>query len=488
MGFLATLLLSVIFGILGVVRPRLAVYLILALFVFFDEFGPGFTTYRGSFMFNAFFVGFYGLRLVEVLTVSAYIPMLIMARHRVEASLPFRPERAMSLLFFLWIAVLLAVEFGISGKVSHSDWRLIVTGAMQFHMFVLMFRDEAAVERLVRLFLILLALKAAYGLGMYAAGYGTMTFRGRLPFFWDSRQVEAFGLGVVILTGYLLNYASFTVKHRILPFGLALLMWLILMIAVGGSIRRSIWVSTFFGMFGVMLLSRRTTVIHYFVVLLAGAFTIAGLLLAPGLDDFRSHMGKYVQSLNLFDDQQLSGNEENAVHVYNVEQYYKMVTEKTDILALGLHGPSGTRAEGGLREEYTEGSNRLGLAHNGVLRSVLFFGIIGALLYVGFFVVAIARTWRIYWYASEDHVLKHIGIACGVYLFMVFAPSLLFVPPFFTTSKGLFYIFLAAFVVGSVAHHLVPRDRSTYGSSRAEAWLNSQAKIKPSTLLPPGSP
>ncbi len=56
----------------------------------------------------------------------------------------------MSLLFFLWIAVLLAVEFGISGKVSHSDWRLIVTGAMQFHMFVLMFRDEAAVERLVR--------------------------------------------------------------------------------------------------------------------------------------------------------------------------------------------------------------------------------------------------------------------------------------------------------------------------------------------------
>lgn len=461
MGFLATLLLSVIFAILGIVRPRLAVYLILTLFVFFDEMGPGFTTYRGSFMFNAFFVGFYGLRLVEVLTLSAYVSMSIMARNRGQASLPFRAERAISAMFFLWVGVLLAVEYGISGKVTHSDWRLIVTGAMQFHMFVLMFRDEAAVGRLVRFFLILLTLKALYGLGMYAAGYGVHTPRGRLPFFWDSRQVEAFGLGVVILTGYLLNYGSINIKYRFLPSFVALFMWLVLVVAVGGSIRRTVWVSTFVGMLGVLVLSRRTTVLHYFTIVFAGAIVAAGLLLAPGLDDFRDHMGKYVKSLNLLNAEEIYANAENAVHVYNVEQYYKMVTEKTDILALGIHGPTGTRSEGGLREEYTEGFNKLGLAHNGILRSILFFGVSGALLYVGFFSVAIVRTWRIYRQADEEHVLKHIGIACGVYMFLDFVPTLLFVPPFYTTSKGLFYIFLAAFIVGSTSFHLVTSKKKS---------------------------
>ncbi len=319
---------------------------------------------------------------------------------------------------------------------------------------------------------------------MYAAGFGTMTFRGRLPFFWDSRQVEAFGLGVVILTGYLLNYVSFTVKHRMLPFALALLMWVILLIAVGGSIRRSIWVSTFFGMFGVMLLSRRTTVIHYFVVLFVGAITIAGLLLAPGLDNFRDHMGKYVQSLNLFDDQQLSGNDENAVHVYNVEQYYKMVTEKTDILALGLHGPSGTRSRRWPERGIHGGIQSTWLGAQRCPSFCPFLWNHRRVLYIGFFAVAIARTWRIYWHANEDHVLKHIGIACGVYLFMVFAPSLLFVPPFYTSSKGLFYIFLAAFIVGSVAHHLLPRGRSMYGASRHEAWPKAQARLQPGACSP----
>lgn len=456
MGFLATLLLSVVFGILGVVRPRLAVYFILALFVFFDENGPGFTTYRGSFVFNAFFVGFYGLRLVEVLTVSAYIPMLVMARDRALASQPFRAERAISFLFFAWIAILVAVEFGISGKATYSDWRLIVTGAMQFHMIVLTFRDEDAVKQLVRFFLIALTLKAIYGLGMYAAGYGTLTPRGRLPFFWDSLQVQAFGLGVVILTTYMLNHASLSEKHRILPFTLALFMWLILLAAVVGSIRRTIWVSTFVGMFGVLLLSKRTTVLHYFVIIFAGAVVVAGTLLAPGLEDFRNHMGRYVESMNLFDDSQRYGNIENDVHLNNVESYYKMVTEQTDILALGLHGPSGSQQYKYLMSLYSEGGYQLGMAHNGILRSILFFGIFGAVLYVTFYAVGIVRTWQTYRYAPEESVLKHVALACGVFLIMDFLPSLFFVPPFYTSSKGLFYTFFQMFIVGIVAYRLLP--------------------------------
>jgi hypothetical protein len=82
LGFLITLLLSVVFGALGVLRPKAAAFLLLALFVLFDELGAGFTTYTGSFVFNAEFVGFAGFRLVEIITVSAYIPILMNGRWR----------------------------------------------------------------------------------------------------------------------------------------------------------------------------------------------------------------------------------------------------------------------------------------------------------------------------------------------------------------------------------------------------------------------
>lgn len=464
MGFLATLLLSVVFGILGVIRPRIATYMIIGMFVFFDELGPGFTTFRGAFPFNAYFVGFFGIRLIEVVTISAYLPMLVMAVNRRAASMPFGVERMIGFLFAFWIAVLMAVEFGIAGKPTYSDWRLIVSGAMQFHMLVLMFREEGDVEKLMRVFLIMLALKASYGLAMWAGGMGTMTPRGKLPFFWDSKQVEAFGLGVVILTAYLLNYASVDARHRLIPFGWALLMWLILLAAVGGSIRRTIWVVTFLGMFGAMIMSRRTTVMHYFVILLVGSITITGVLLAPGLEKFRDHMGKYVESMNLFDDSQRVGNIENDVHLNNVEQYFKMITEKTDILALGVHGPSGVHYYEILIGAYSEGGYRLGMAHNGLLRSVLFFGIFGMLFYIAFFWASLARTLRVYWRAPEDHGMKHVALACGVYLFLDFASTVLFVPPFYTSSKGLFYTFFEVFVLGVVAHALA---RSPASATRA---------------------
>jgi len=52
--------------------------------------------------------------------------------------------------------------------------------------------------------------------------------------------------------------------------------------------------------------------------------------------------------------------------------------------------------------------------------------------------------------------MKHLAIACGVYLILDFASTLAFVPPFYTTSKGLFYTFFQVFVVGVSAYTLVP--------------------------------
>ncbi len=472
MGFLITLLLSVVFGALGVLRPKVAVYLLLALFVLFDELGPGFTTYTGSFVFNAEFVGFAGFRLVEIITVSAYIPILMMARGREVAAAVFGAERWMFWLFASLIAALTLVEFLSAGTLTVSNWRLILTGAMQFHMVVLLFRNEDDVKSLVKIALILLTVKSAYGLAMWAAGFGTMSPRGRLPFFWDSRQVEAFALGMVILTGYLINFKTIDPKHRILPAFWAAIMWIILLAAVMGSIRRTVWVSTMVSAFLVLVMSRRTTALHYLAVVGIVSTVVAGLLLAPGLDTFRGHMAQYVESMNLFDDYQRSSNIDNDVHVDNVQKYSQMIMENPDILAFGTFGPSGLTYESVLRREYS-GIYPLGMAHNGLLRTTLFFGIIGLLIYIAFHMATAARFWRIYRNAADDHTLTHVAVASAITLLVSFAAALLFVPPFWTSSKGLYYTFLEVFLVGITAS-LLARSRSRPSAATAASGMRPE--------------
>jgi hypothetical protein len=458
LGFLITLLLSVVFGALGVLRPKAAAFLLLALFVLFDELGAGFTTYTGSFVFNAEFVGFAGFRLVEIITVSAYIPILMMSRQRPLALTAFGAERWMFWLFAVLIAVLTLVEYMSAATITVSNWRLILTGAMQFHMLVLLFRTEDDIKALVKVFLVLVAIKCAWGLAMWAAGMGTMSPRGRLPFFWDSRQVEAFGLGLAILTAYLLNFKTIDPKHRILPAFWAAMMWVVMLAAVMGSIRRTIWVSTLAAAFLVLVVSRRTTVLHYLAVVGIVSTTVAALMMAPGLDSFRDHMGRYVQSMNLFDDYQRGGNIDNDVHLDNVEKYSLMIIENPDIMAFGTFGPSGLTYDTVLRRSYS-GMYPLGMAHNGLLRTTLFFGLVGLLIYIAFHYAAASRLWRIHRVAPDEHLLTHVAMASGLTLLVSFAAALLFVPPFWTSSKGLYYTFLEVFFIGITASLLARGKR-----------------------------
>lgn len=473
MGFLISLLLSLAFVVLGVLRPRLAAYLILALFVLFEELGPDFTTYRGSFVFNANFVGLAGLRLFEMITLAAYIPIFLLSKDRGLAMKGFGPERAMTWTFVVMILAFTALELAVQGTFTYSNWRVILTGLLQFHMLILLFRTEDDLKQLLKVFLILLVVKSIWGLAMWAAGMGLVTPRGRLPFFWDSRQVEAFGLGAVILTAYLLNYTSIEQKHRLFSFFWASIMWIVLVTAVMGSIRRTIWVTTLLGMFGVLVLSRRTNVLHYLAVIAVASVTVAALLFTPGLERFRAHMGQYVASLNLFDVDQRAGNVENDVHVNNVEQYAKMLTENPDILAFGTYGPSGLTFDKILRGRYS-GEYRLGMAHNGILRSLLFFGVLGLILYLWFHFVALRRAWKIYWAAPETHFLKHAALGCATVLLLDFSASLFFVPPFYTSTKGLYYTFFEVFVIGLVACSLAAAGVRTRSSRLRSAKLDSK--------------
>lgn len=461
MGFLATLLLAMVFGTLGLLRPRVAFYMILSLIVLFDEQGPGFTTFRGSWVFNALFVGFYGLRLIEVLIASAYIPFILTCKDRHSGTEPFGMERKILPILALWVAVLVAMEYFFAGKVEVGNWRLMFTAVMLFHMLMLLFHTNELRLQLVRTFLVLLTLKALYGLAMWAAGMGTMSPRGMLPFFWDSRQIEAFALGAVILTAYLLNYHAIEAKERILPGFWAFLMWCALIAAVAGSIRRTIWVTTILAMLAMLVMSRRTTILHYLAVIALVATAVGTVLLAPGLENFRSHMGKYVESLNLLDDYQRSRNIENDVHVSNIESYAKMIAENPDLIAVGFHGPSAKRYRE-LMAEYSDDGYRLGMAHNGPIRTLLMFGMVGLLIYFWMYLVIIRRTLVTHWRTPDTLLLKHAGLAAGVFVFLDFTASLTFVPPFYTSTKGLFYTFFELFLVGVAAHLAVkagPRRR-----------------------------
>lgn len=447
MGFLATLFLAIIFGTLGLVRPRVGFYILLGLFIFFEELGLGFTTYRGSWVFNAFFVGFYGIRLIEVLTISMYIPMLLTLKPSKDRPSVFGVEQFIAITIIVWSAILTALEYSYTKKVEVGTWRLLVTGMMQFHMMVVLFVKEEDRAKLLKVFVYMLAIRAFIGLGMYAAGYGVQSFRGRVPFFYDSKQIEAFGLGIIILWVLLLNSAAIKKEFRFFSQPVAILMLIILLAAVGGSIRRTIWATTLLGLIFAMVLSRRTTIVHYLAVVIAAAVTVATLLLAPGLDDFRSHMGKYVASMNLLNDYQLTQNKENEVHIDNLDSYSKMITENPDIILVGAHGPSAVNYAM-LMAEYSEGG-RLGMAHNGPLRSIISFGVVGLLCYFALFFITIKRTYIIYTAKRDDHALSSAALACGAVLILEFCATMFFVPPFYTSSKGLFYTFFAMFILGT---------------------------------------
>lgn len=450
MGFLITLFLAIVFGALGLTRPKLGLYILVGLIVSFDEVGLGFTTFRGSWVFNAYFVGFYGLRLIEVLTVSLYIPFLLTLKRLPAKEKPFAIERNLAVLMIVWCAMLTALEYYYTKKVEVGTWRLMVSGMMQFHLMVRLFKSDDERKQLLKFMLIMLTLRAFVGLAMYAAGYGVHSFRGRVPFFYDSVQIEAFALGAVILWSFLLNGNSQKKEDRLFSKFVVFVMMIILLAAVVGSIRRTIWVTTASGLLLVLIMSRRTTIMHYFAVLLVGATTIAALLLAPGLEDFRTHMGKYVQSMNLLSEDQLSGNVENEVHFNNVESYSRLLLENPDIVLVGVHGPASKNYRE-LIASYSEDGSPLGLAHNGPIRSIMSFGVMGLIAYFCLFFAVIRRTLTVHNAQLDENVLNQAAIACGILLFLEFCATMLFVPPFYTSSKGLFYTFFGLFMLETAA-------------------------------------
>lgn len=441
MGLGITIICALAIVFLVVVARQLVVYVFLFLFVFFEELGTGFTSFAGSFVYNQDFVNFSNFRFIEILIAAAYMTTLLTYRNKRP---PFMAaEKRLGILFVLLIITLLCIEFFLHNAITVSDWRLIVSGILLLHLMAMLVNSEKKLLDLVKVFLVFLTARALIGLAAYAVGHGVMSPRGMVPFFWDSRQVDAFAYGSILLTAYLANFRSLKPSQRLFPRMLAMAMLAILCITVLLSIRRTVWIVALLGILAVLFISKRIKLPQYVGIGFLGATGLIFILVLPVFQGFWEHMDTYFSSINLLN-KKVASSYENEVHTDNVKQYTKMILDNPSVLALGYRGYPGPNYSN-LPKLYSK-KFPLGVAHNGILRTIYFYGIAGLILYFAFYM----RIFLMYKKLSrmpEHSLMKHVGLASLILLFLEFSSTLTLVPPFYTTSKGLFYTFLAVFVV-----------------------------------------
>ncbi|MDH5573808.1 MAG: hypothetical protein OEY89_18735, partial [Gammaproteobacteria bacterium] len=240
-----------------------------------------------------------------------------------------------------------------------------------------------------------------------------------------------------------ISFRDLTPKLRIIKKPIAIILLVILVITILLSIRRTIWVITFLGIISVLIFSRRMSVQHY----IAGAFAslVLGLIIitAPPLENIRNKLTGYIISMNLFDEK-IAKSIDNEVHTDNVQKYTQIITDNPTILMFGYRGYPGPDYLR-LPEKYSD-KYPLGVAHNGILRSIYYFGIGGLLIFVLFTINASFKYFSIKKY-NDNYLMKHVGIASILWLFLTFSASLFYIPPFWTTFKGVFYTFISVYLI-----------------------------------------
>lgn len=446
MGLAVTLGGAIFFAMLAIMGKRFLVYAFLFLFVFFEEMGTGFTSFNASFVFNQNFADLFGFKFIEIVTAAAYIPLVLTSRHR---GVPVTTERRLCWAFIALIIFLLFLETFLHNSANVMDWRLILSGIMLFHIIVLLVDTEEKLVSLFKVFVVMLSIRALIGLVAYWAGYGIMSPRGMVPFFWDSRQVDAFAFGIILLTAYLANFGSLRIKDKLLPILLVIVMLTILTLTVLLSLRRTVWFITLLGVVMILASSRQIKITQLIGL---GFIAFIGLLLAltlPGMESFRDRMGTHFSSVNLFDTQ-VASSLENDVHLDNVQKYTKMILENPSVLTFGYRGYPGPGYTS-LPLRYSD-KYPLGVAHNAILRTVHFYGIGGLLIYLSFYGLLLMQRGAVK-RLPDNRLVKHIAVASLVFLLFEFGSALTLVPPFFTTCKGLFFTFLPAFIVRAAIFH-----------------------------------
>jgi len=445
MGLALTLVAALIMAVMALVRPRIAVFTLMALFIFFKELGVGFASSSGSFVFNQYFVNFLNFKFIEFVIPATWLALVLRGGASRPPYLLF--ERRLMILLLLWVVVLIFVEHFLHGYINVGYFRLLLSGFMLLHCFSMIIKTEEELNAFIKVFLVMIAAAALIGLIKYVLGYGVLGLRGTVPFYFDSKQINAFAFGAVLMLAYVVNYPDLSPGGRILPKVLAYIMFAILAVTVILCFRRTLWVIMIFSSLAVLLMSRRVKVPQFVAIMFSLLIMVIALLAAPQMADTRSRLATYVGSMNLFDAGVVES-QENKVHLENVQQYTLMIRENPGIMLFGVFGYPG--------EDYLrlatvysgENQARLGTPHNAILKSIVTFGLPGLLIYMAMFVALFYKS-RAVGRLPVNKLSRLTAQTSLIFLFFQFSSSLFFVPPFYTHAKGLMYTFLMVLFVRS---------------------------------------
>ncbi len=448
-------------------KPVNTLYALTFVVIFFSELGPGFTSFTASIFFNQESLGLFKIKLIEILIASSYL-IILFTKGKSNKHDYLKFYKYLLLLFACLVTILTMI--GISGGHGFTiiGWRLMVTGILFLHLMHITLDSEEKIFEYVNIFLILLGIRALIGLIAYTVGFGVDSPRGTVPFFWDSRQVAAFAFGVIMLTAFLAQNKNVTNHKASLNKNLAIILIIVLSLTVLLSIRRTSWAFVIVGAGFILITERRINVLHYSGIAAAIALFLAAVIFVPALDHTREKLSSYMGSLNLFD-QNVASQQQNAVHVDNVEEYSKIIFNNNNIILFGYIGREGDA----LKDFTAEAGNEfdLGKAHNGILRTMLIFGIGGLFIYLAFYLNTLLRYNRIKKVDTNSRWLWIIKSSFAL-LMLQFGSELTFVPPFYTSVKGLIYTFIPLFFVYSGLYY------SRLNTSTEKDDNNDLARIK----------
>lgn len=432
-----------VIGVLTLARRDLPLFILIAIFILTAEMGEGFTSFQGSIFFNQNFLNLAKLKWIEVILYS-YAGMLVLLQIPGRQKPAPSPLRQLYWLWLIWLVVLLYVQFGMHGFIDIFGFRGVYLGFVLLYVFASAIDSRLVMKRVIVFALILIVVKVMWLLLMFAAGRGENTTRGYSPIFWDDNLLELFTWAFLILLVCLLQPRN---KSGNWPTVLVSIGLVLLFVIVALSLRRNNLGQLLVGTL-LVLLSRgrqiqwqRVLTVSVILVFLLGVLFTAGLVLGNRLPLARQ-LNEYAQLLNFTSITTFTSLPENQVHISNLKSYIAMITEYPGIRYFGRSAAPSDN----FRDFNREYMSSLGLAHNAPLRAIFDFGIGGLVIWAGFFVLAFLAIRR-----SKFKLLEPweqavlLGSAASIFSHLIV--TLTFIPPFFTTAKGIFVFLFSVYCI-----------------------------------------
>ena len=143
MGLVVTFILASVLCALALSsRPVNALYALLFLIVFFAELGTNFSSFSGSFLFNQNFLGLFKLKIIELITGGLYVVVLLTHRRNYAHQHYLVFNKWLVILFASLVFFLSIIAIANGHDLALVGWRLIVSGAMFFHLMYMLLDDE----------------------------------------------------------------------------------------------------------------------------------------------------------------------------------------------------------------------------------------------------------------------------------------------------------------------------------------------------------